>query len=135
VEFVNEGQIPEDTRDEFVQVIGSARPYVVLILKAGPRYEMPGPDRSAEIHEIIGAHAMRNWAMQKSGLMPIVCPIADGSGITGAGVFDLSLEDAKRVMDGDPAVQADVMIYELHSCFSVAIPLPVPPDVPAERLR
>jgi len=129
VEFSDESQIPKITMEQFAQVVAATRPYVVLILKAGPRYEMPSPERSPEIQAVIGAHAMRNSAMQKAGLMPIVCPIADGSGVSGAGVFDLSLEDAARVMDGDPAIQQGVLTYELHPCFSLPIPLPVPQGV------
>jgi len=119
--------IPVVSEDEFARVIAATRPYVVLILKAGARYETPGRARSPAIHALIAAHAMRNSGMQKAGLMPIVCPIADASGVTGVGVFDLTVEDATRFMDGDPAVQAGVLTYELHTCFSLPIPSPAQP--------
>jgi hypothetical protein len=114
------------TKEEFGEVLASTRSYVVLVLRAGPKYEAPGPRRSPEIQTVIAAHAMRNSALQKAGFMPVVCPIADGTGVTGIGVFDLSQEDATRVMDGDPAVKAGILAYELHPCFSLSIPLPTP---------
>lgn len=124
MEFTDESQIPPITKEEFAQMIGATRQYTVAILKAGPRYEKPGPERSPEVTAIITSHAMRNRGMQKVRLLPVVCPIGDGTDVTGIGVFDLSVADATRVMDGDPAVQAGVLTYELHPCFSLPI---VPP--------
>lgn len=69
--------------------------------------------------QIITAHAMRNAAMQKAGLMPVVCPIGAADGTAGICVFGLSLGDAARVMDGDPAVQAGVLAYDLYPSFTL----------------
>ena len=46
--------------------------------------------------------------------MPIICPVADGSGVTGVGVFDATPEDVNRIMSEDPGVQAGVFNYEIH---------------------
>jgi hypothetical protein len=124
MKFTDESQIPTITKEDFGKMIAATRTYTVLILHAGPRYEAPGPGRSSEVTGIITAHAMRNTAMQKAGLMPIVCPIGDGTNTTGIGVFDLTVEETTKVMDGDPAVQAGVLTYELHACFSLPIVAP-----------
>jgi len=44
----------------------------------------------------------------------IVCPVVDDSGWSGIGIFDVPLDEAVRIMDGDPAVQAGVLSYEVH---------------------
>lgn len=60
------------------------------------------------------AHGKRNYALHMAGLMPIVCPIADGGEVVGLGVFDASPEDVERIMAADPAVRADILTYEVH---------------------
>jgi len=47
-----------------------------------------------------------------------VCPIADGSNVAGVGIFNANIEEVKKLMDEDPAVQAGVLIYEVHACRS-----------------
>ena len=73
-------------------------------------------------------HGRRNAALLEAGLMPIVCPIADGSGVTGVSIFDLSVEEAERVMSRDPGVEAGVFTYELHPCRSFPGSTLPPPD-------
>jgi hypothetical protein len=85
-----------------------------VILKAGPKFEMPGPDRATDVARTIWAHGKRNYALRSAGLLPIVCPVADGSGVTGVGIFDASPEDVDRIMSADPGVQAGIFAYEIH---------------------
>jgi hypothetical protein len=100
---------------------GSA-PFTVAILKAGPRFRMPGPDRTDEITQIIWAHGKRNYALYLAGLLPIVCPIGDGSGVTGVGVFRADEDAVRAILDGDPAMVAGVLMYELHPTRTFTIP-------------
>jgi len=90
------------------------KPYTVLILKAGPRYSPPGPDRPPEVAATIFRHGKRNMRLRLAGLLPIICPIADGSGLTGVSVFAATPEEVDRIYAADPAVQAGMLTYEIH---------------------
>ena len=118
MKYTDDAGLPEISEDEFTAVREAARPYTVMILKAGPNFRMPGPDRDDEVTGIIMAHGKRNVALMKAGLMPIVCPIADGGGLTGIGVFDTGPEEAERIMAEDPGVKAGVFTYEVHASRS-----------------
>ena len=99
--------------DEFMQaMLAQVQPYCVVILKAGPHKQAPGADH------IIWEHGRRNFLLRAQGLLAIVCPIADGSAVAGIGIFTAPVEDVRRLMDADPAVQAGVLVYELHPCHS-----------------
>lgn len=50
----------------------STAPYTVVVLKAGPRFSMPGPDRDSWVAKIILQHGKRNFALREAGLKPIV---------------------------------------------------------------
>ena len=110
--------------DEYMrEMLPKSRAYCVVILKAGPRRYEPG------IEPIIWEHGRRNFALREEGIMPIVCPVADGSDVSGVAVLDASVEEARAIMDGDPAVQAGIFVYELHACRSFpgsSLPGPTP---------
>ncbi len=42
--------------------------------------------------------------------------MTDDSEMCGLGIFDLDLEETKRVMDEDPGVRAGIFVYEVHPC-------------------
>jgi hypothetical protein len=46
--------------------------------------------------------------------MPIVCPVADGSGVTGVAIFDASPDVVERIMSQDPGVKARIFTYDIH---------------------
>ena len=99
--------------DEYMrQMSSTARNYCIVILKIGPqRYE-------EGVEKIIWEHGRRNHALRADGVLSIVCPIADGSNVAGVGIFNANIEEVKKLMDEDPAVQAGVLIYEVHACRS-----------------
>ncbi len=98
------------TDEYMLQMRATAGVYSLVILKNGPKYHEPGA------RDIIWEHGRRNHALRLEGTLSIVCPIADNSEVAGIGIFNCSLEETKRIMDGDPAVQAGVLVYELHLC-------------------
>ena len=116
--YTDDGQLPEVGDDRLRQALTTTRPFTVVVLKAGPRFEPPGPDRSPEVAGIVLAHGRRNYALHLAGLLPVVCPVADGSGVTGIGVFDATPEEVDRIMAGDPGVQAGVFTYDIHPSWS-----------------
>ncbi|HYW27009.1 MAG TPA: hypothetical protein VE953_22765 [Terriglobales bacterium] len=126
MKYTDDGDLPEVSEEEFFEVRQAARPYTVMILRAGPAFRMPGPDGDPRVTDIIMAHGKRNLRLKLAGLMPIICPIGDGSGVTGIGVFDARPEDVERIMAADPGVQAGVFTFDVHPCRSFpgsALPL------------
>jgi hypothetical protein len=112
--YTDDSHLPEISDETLTAVRDSAQPYTLVILKAGPRFAPPGPDRNAEVDRIIWQHGKRNLALRTAGLMPIICPIADGSGVCGVAILDATPDDAERIMALDPGVQAGVFSYEIH---------------------
>jgi hypothetical protein len=99
--------------DEFMrEMISKTKPYCIVILKAGPNKQAPGADK------IIWEHGRRNFALRAEGVLLIVCPVNDGSDVSGIGIFNATAEEARQIMDDDPGVQASVFVYELHPCRS-----------------
>jgi hypothetical protein len=99
--------------DEFMrEMISCTRNYCVVILKAGPNRNMHGAEK------IIWEHARRNFALRARGLLPIVCPVMDGSEVSGVGIFNAEISGVISLMDEDPAVKQDFFSYEIHACRS-----------------
>ena len=100
------------TDDYMRQMIAATGHYCIVILKAGPKKHEPG------VEKIIWEHGRRNFALRAEGVLPIVCPVNDGSDVSGIGIFTTSVEETRKIMDEDPGVQAGVFVYELHTCRS-----------------
>jgi hypothetical protein len=99
--------------DEFMrQMLTKTRNYSIVILKAGPHKNDEG------VEKIIWEHGRRNFALRADGVLPIVCPVSDGSEVSGVGIFNAPIEEVKKIMDEDPGVKAGVFVYEIHACRS-----------------
>lgn len=96
------------TDEQFAALRATAKRYTVVILTPGPNRTVPGADA------IIYRHGMRNAALHRDGRMPIVCPCVDDTPFSGVAILDVTVEEATSIMDGDPAVQAEVLAYEVH---------------------
>jgi hypothetical protein len=94
------------------QMISCTKNYCIVILKAGPNRNKAG------IEKIIWEHGRRNFALREEGLLSIVCPVSDGSNVSGVGIFNATIEEVKRIMDEDPGVKESVFVYEIHACRS-----------------
>jgi len=95
--------------DEFMtQMISRARSYSIVILKAGPNRSRPGAEK------IIWEHARRNFLLRARGLLPLVCPVSDGSDLSGIGIFNANIEETKSIMEEDPGVKEGIFVYEAH---------------------
>ena len=99
--------------DEFMQqMLVTTKSYSIVILKVGPKKYEDGADK------ITWEHGRRNFTLRAAGVLPIVCPVTDGSDVTGVGIFDAPVEEVKKIMDEDPGVKAGVFVYEIHACRS-----------------
>ncbi len=72
----------EITDDFMRQMISRTRDYCIVILKAGPNMNKPG------VEKIIWEHGKRNFKLRADGRLSIVCPVSDGSGVSGIGIFN-----------------------------------------------
>jgi len=99
--------------DEFMrQMLATTRKYCVVITKVGPERNQEGAEK------IIWEHVRRNFALRAEGMLSIVCPISDGSDVTGVGIFNADVEEVKKIMDDDPGVKSGVIAYEIHASRS-----------------
>ena len=112
--YTDDSDLPVITDAMLEAVRRTARPYTIVILKAGPHFSLPGPDRDTSVSKIIWQHGKRNLALRTVGLMPIICPVGDGSGVCGLCICDASPEDVERIMSLDPGVQAGVFTFDIH---------------------
>jgi hypothetical protein len=99
--------------DEFMrEMISQTKNYCVVILKTGPNRNKGGVEKT------IWEHGRRNFHLRASGLLSIVCPISDGSNVSGIGIFNANSDEVKSIMDEDPGVKEGVFVYEIHACRS-----------------
>jgi len=114
MKYTDDSALPEVTAEGLMAALTKTRPYTVVVLKAGPRYSPPGPDRDPEVAAIILRHGVRNMRLRLAGLLRVVCPVADGSDVAGVGVFEATPEECDAIYSRDPAVMASVLTYEIH---------------------
>lgn len=97
--------------DEMMRaLIARARDYSLVILHGTPKRRDLGAD------QVVWEHARRNLTLRAEGRLAIVCPVRDGSGVSGIYIFGCPPEHAAAIMDGDPAVVAGIFTYEVHPC-------------------
>lgn len=101
---------PIITDEYIVQMHARAKPYSLMILKAGEARHQDGAEK------ILWEHAREIHALRVQGLLSIVCPVSDGSELEGIGIFNASVEEVKTIMDEHPGVNAGIFVYEIHPC-------------------
>ena len=98
------------TDEEMGQLLPTAKPYSVVILKRGPRF---GDEASPGL---IWEHGRRNFGLRDDGVLAVVLPVTDESDVCGIGVFAATVEDTTAIMNDDPGVAAGVFTYQVHPC-------------------
>lgn len=99
--------------DEYMrQMLAKSKQYCIVILKAGPQKHEEGAEK------IIWEHGRRNFELRAAGVLAIVCPVADGTDVSGVGIFDAPVAEVRKIMDEDPGVKAGIFVYETHVCRS-----------------
>jgi hypothetical protein len=97
------------TDDYMREMVGRTKEYTAVILHGTPKLA------NAESQAIVWEHARRNFQLRADGVLRIVCPVNDGSDVSGIGIFDATPDETRRIMDGDPGVQAGIFTYEVHT--------------------
>ena len=100
------------TDEDMQKRMAQTKEYCVVILKAGPNRQIPG------VGKIIWEHGRRNFVLREEGVLSIVCPVTDGSEVSGIGIFNAGIEEVKAIMDDDPGVREGIFVYEIHPCRS-----------------
>ncbi|GAB88663.1 hypothetical protein [Gordonia rhizosphera] len=100
--------LPEITDAQMQEMLPSANPYSVVILRAGPKYG------TAEAESVIWEHGRRNFALRAAGALSVVLPIIDDTDVCGVGIFDRDLQTTTALMEEDPGVMAGVFTFDVH---------------------
>jgi hypothetical protein len=98
------------TDDEVNQVLSTGKPYSVVIVKSGPNY---ADDTALGLN---WEHNRRNCGLRDDGVLVVVLRVMDDSDVYGVEVFDATVDDTIALMNGDPAVVAGVLTFEVHPC-------------------
>jgi uncharacterized protein YciI len=103
--------------DEFIQKrIATGKQYCVRLYKAGPNRNQP-PEEAEKIQM---EHLRYLWQLRAEGKLLISGPIMDDPELQGIGIFKTTdKEEVKRLCDGDPAVKAGRLVYEIYHWFGL----------------
>ena len=99
--------------DEYMyEMFPKTKEYSIVLLKPGAN------TTHTDVQKIVWEHGRRNFALRADGLLSIVCPVTEETGVSGLCIFNCSIEETKKIMNEDPAVLAGIFIYEVHPCRS-----------------
>ena len=103
--------------DEFIQKrIAAGKQYCVRLYKAGPNRNQP-PDEAEKIQM---EHLRYLLQLRAEGKLLINGPIIDDPKLKGISIFKTTdKEEVKRLSDGDPAVKAGRLVYEVYHWFGL----------------
>jgi len=89
--------------------------YYFGLLRRGPKWT---PERSAETERIQREHMANIRRLAETGKLIAAGPFADGGDLRGVFIFQAgSVEEARRLVDTDPAVQAGRLACEIHPWY------------------
>ncbi len=100
--------LPTVTDETMRGRLSAAKSYTTIVLRKTPAFVRPDVDR------IVWDHGRRNMALVDAGLLSVVLPVNDDSGLAGFGVFALTPEDTVTVMEADPGIRAGIFTYDVH---------------------
>ena len=99
------------TDEQIQQLAATAKPFSVALLSWTPERYMDGAD-ATELE-----HQRRLVSLRADGVIAILCPVVSET-LAGVLIMTVSPEEATRVMDDDPCVQAGMMTCEVYSAAS-----------------
>lgn len=103
--------------DEFIEkTAASGRKYCVRLYKAGPNQDQP-PDEAEQIQK---EHLRYLFHLRQEGKVLINGPVIDDPELKGVAIFNTTDKDeVKRLAEGDPAVKAGRLTYEVYHWFGL----------------
>ncbi|HWJ91194.1 MAG TPA: YciI family protein [Flavisolibacter sp.] len=91
--------------------------YVMVFLKAGP---VKVTD-SAQRNQLLQGHLQNIMRLAKEGKLLVAGPFLDKTDIAGIFIFDVrTIDEARTVVNTDPAVRAGMFDVELHPWYASA---------------
>lgn len=91
--------------------------YVLAFLKAGPSRDQDA-DTAASLQE---AHLENIARLSKAGKLVLAGPFLDDGDVRGIYIFDVrTIEEATKLTESDPAIQAGRLVMELHPWYGSA---------------
>ena len=95
--------------DEYMyEMLPKTKEYTIVLLKPGSNTNHP------DLQKVIWEHGRRNFALRADGKLQIVCPITMEADVNGLCIFNLSAEEARNIMDEDPAVKEGIFVYDVY---------------------
>lgn len=101
-------ELPEISDEQMKERLGQSRDYTLIILHTTPK------TFTDDGRPMIWEHGRRNMALRAAGALSIVCPATDPSDVAGICIFGAGVDEVREIIDGDPAVEAGVLTYEIH---------------------
>ena len=103
--------------DEIIQkASASGRQYCLRVYKAGPNRNQP-PEEADRIQM---EHLRYLFQLRAEGTILINGPIIDDTELQGMAIFkSTDKEEVKRLSDGDPAVKAGRLVYQVYHWYGL----------------
>lgn len=99
------------TDEQIQQLAATARPFSLALLSWGSERHRDGAD-AIELE-----HQRRMGSLRADQVIAILCPVMSDT-VCGVAIMDVPPDEARRIMDGDPCVQAGMMVCDIHPCAS-----------------
>jgi hypothetical protein len=97
------------TDEQVQQLVATASPYSLALLWWGTERFQDGADETER------AHQRRMVSLRADGSIAILCPVGSET-LAGVAIMTVPADDARKIMAGDPCVQAGMMRCEVHPC-------------------
>ena len=97
------------TDEQVQQLATTAKPYSVALLWWGSERRRDGAEA------IEREHQRRMVSLRADGVIAILCP-GGSETLAGVAIMTVPPEEARKVMGGDPCVQARMIDCEVHPC-------------------
>ncbi|RYY90612.1 MAG: hypothetical protein EOO15_01815 [Chitinophagaceae bacterium] len=101
--------------DEIMAKVGSGKPFVLLLLKAGR-----DPMESENFQELQMGHLQHLFGLEAQGKVHLFGPITTDGDLKGIIIFGTAdKEEASALMQGDPLCDRGIFVYELYDWFTI----------------
>ena len=106
--------LPHVSDDTLREALQHVRAYTIALLRRGPAFPPDGLQPDTQEMHTVWEHGKRNFALRTAGVMPIVCPVSDGSDLCGLGIFDATPNEVRDILAQDPGVQVGLFTVDIH---------------------
>ncbi len=106
----------EITNELIEKTVATGKQYCLRLYKAGPNRNQS----SAEAEKLQLEHLRYLLQLRAEGKLLINGPVLDDPELKGVSIFNTTdIEEVKRLSEGDPAVKAGRLVYEIYLWFGL----------------